>query len=1295
MIDLLDRYLQRLIRETGADAAVIWSRIGDATAGSVIATHPLGLLPLTTAWPTTDPLLSEVIHRDAAAVAGLVPTSLRLELPAPPTAALSLDLADPDLAVLLVWSDPPEGEELPSDLRLLVAEEISYAARLLSRQARFDRESQRLQAVVGDLTLGVVSVDHSLQQVTVNPAAAKLLNLPAGEVGETDFAAAMTAWEARALNRDDITSMGIRLLDDPGGVIDCTWSFNGSPSHVHVSSHAVHQGVFSGRVWVFEDVSQSAQALAASRAAQALLQATSDSMLDPQMLLEAVRNPDTGRVVDFIYREANPAACKDMVTTRDELIGRGVLELLPRFAESGLLTYYAHCLETGQPGALDDHPLDHDVQASSLRYDIRIAPAGKDLISLTFRDVTDRFRAAQSVADSEALLRANADSMLDPQVLMEAVRDPDGRVVDFRYISVNQATCSYLGLSESDLVGHTQSEETPNLEGSELHRRYVQCLQDGEPVVLDDYAFFNEILDDDRRYDIRAVRAGTDLLNLTWRDVTERFQAAQRIAASERQYRLLAENSTDIVCHIRDAAIVWVSPSIEPVLGAPPDYWIGREVFAQAPPEDVAEQVALMATALGGSEIKHRVRGIDLDGVAHWFDLRAKPFLDADGCADGVTATLRLVDDEVAAQQKAEEASKRQAEADARYRRFVDKSITATALLTPQGQFVEVNHAFCDYYGYDADTLLTMTWRELTVAEDLDLGAAEVKAITDGTLDSYRVTKRYRHADGHVLWGDLSVTGVRDDTGKVVNLASQITDVTAEVDATQQYRLLAENAGDLVVHIRDGRFAWVSPSCTDVIGGSPDYWVGRDATEITLPVEGELINDSTEAVESGGVVQLRHRVQALDGTIHWVQVHAKPFYAPDGREDGITAAMRVIDDEVAAEQAAEEARLKQARADARYRRSIDNAAVGMCMVTPEGVLYEANAAMCGFFGYDADEINGRNWRDFTAPEFLEEEERSWDGMLEGRIDSYRIVKHYHHRDGHDLWGYLSVSGIRDDEGNLEYCVALLTDITARVEADELNRFLAQHLQQETDRVRGELDSAADYMASIMPRGLEGPVTVSSRYLPSRQLGGDCLDYYWLDDDHLLVKLIDVSGHGLEPALLAASVHNLMRSGSLPHETLLSPEAVLTELNRLFAMEKQNGHYFTMWYGIYQASTRTLRYASAGAPPALAFTSATDSVVESTELFTAAAPVGIFEDTEFTSGTYHVPPGCRILIHSDGANEINLGEGRQATLEDFHNLASRIAASPDWSLDDLIAELRALAPPQAFEDDCSLIQLTFD
>jgi sigma-B regulation protein RsbU (phosphoserine phosphatase) len=182
-------------------------------------------------------------------------------------------------------------------------------------------------------------------------------------------------------------------------------------------------------------------------------------------------------------------------------------------------------------------------------------------------------------------------------------------------------------------------------------------------------------------------------------------------------------------------------------------------------------------------------------------------------------------------------------------------------------------------------------------------------------------------------------------------------------------------------------------------------------------------------------------------------------------------------------------------------------------------------------------------------------------------------------------------------------------------------------------------------------------------------------------------LIDVSGHGVEPALLSVSVHNLLRSGSLPDATLLEPDQVLAELNDLFSMDSHADHYFTMWFGVYQLSTGELRYASAGHPPALAFVREGDTV-SATPLGGGSIPVGMFDDSVFTVESYRVPPGTRILLYSDGV----LGDPPQ--MAEFVALCTELAAEPSSSLDDILSSLPLTTEDQGEEDDRSLVQLTF-
>ena len=409
---------------------------------------------------------------------------------------------------------------------------------------------------------------------------------------------------------------------------------------------------------------------------------------------------------------------------------------------------------------------------------------------------------------------------------------------------------------------------------------------------------------------------------------------------------------------------------------------------------------------------------------------------------------------------------------------------------------------------------------------------------------------------------------------------------------------------------------------------------------------------------------------------------------------------RVIDAEVAAEQRAEEARRLQARADDRWRRMMETSAVGMAISDPSGRFETVNQALCNFLGYDEESLEKLTWQDLTPPEFLDADVVAAEQLQSGEMDAYRTVKQFLHADGHRVWGDLSASVVRTRDGDIEGYIAQITDVTAEVEArrqltrrDEQNRILAKRLQAQSDRLTAELQSAAAYISSILPSGLDGTVEVTSRYLASQELAGDCFDYRWIDDDHLIVYLLDVSGHGVQSALLSVSVHNLVRSGSLSDAVLMQPEDVLAELNEVFAMEKHAGNYSTMWYGVFEVSTRTLRYASGGHPPALLLTSAKGS--ESVELLSSGGmPVGMFPDTEFSCATVTIAAGDTLLLYSDGVYELAVPAGQNWSWPNFTALCAQLAANPGWTLDTLVDSLRVRTADGVFDDDLSLVRLDF-
>jgi diguanylate cyclase (GGDEF)-like protein len=138
-----------------------------------------------------------------------------------------------------------------------------------------------------------------------------------------------------------------------------------------------------------------ARQIAATAAQADLVQAVLDSLLDPHILLRAVRDGH-GRIIDFIFAEANEAACAYNRLPREKYIGRRLLELLPAHSASGLFDLYRRAIETGRPLALDDFLYPHEFHEQPRYYDIRAVKVG-DALSFTWRDVTDRHEAVEKL----------------------------------------------------------------------------------------------------------------------------------------------------------------------------------------------------------------------------------------------------------------------------------------------------------------------------------------------------------------------------------------------------------------------------------------------------------------------------------------------------------------------------------------------------------------------------------------------------------------------------------------------------------------------------------------------------------------------------------------------------------------------------------------------------------------------------------------------------------------------------------------------------------------------------------
>lgn len=231
--------------------------------------------------------------------------------------------------------------------------------------------------------------------------------------------------------------------------------------------------------------------------------------------------------------------------------------------------------------------------------------------------------------------------------------------------------------------------------------------------------------------------------------------------------------------------------------------------------------------------------------------------------------------------------------------------------------------------------------------------------------------------------------------------------------------------------------------------------------------------------------------------------------------------------------------------------------------------------------------------------------------------------------------------ITGDDISVIHTIAWQTGLV--LENFEMNDLLTQK-NQELTRTNEALNRAQ----AIIHRDLEHAQKIQKNLLPSSfssllkdygyeydaqiEVGGDYFDSFDLDSHHLALLVADVSGHGVSAAMIMSMFKVLLKelTGSLD-----SPALILQAINDTFVHELHSDHFVTVFFGIWDAQTRTLRYTNAGHPPILIQGQATDEIQE---LSSCGPFVGMLERLELRDSLLPLPDPFRICLYTDGLIE---------------------------------------------------------
>jgi PAS domain S-box-containing protein len=422
-----------------------------------------------------------------------------------------------------------------------------------------------------------------------------------------------------------------------------------------------------------------------------------------------------------------------------------------------------------------------------------------------------------------ARLSATLDSLMDPHVMFEAVRDSTGTVVDFIFADANDAAIAYNHSTREAMIGARLLDILPGHARSGTFATYVEALESGEPMVLDDSVYYNEVWGSLRHCDVRAQKVG-DGLSYTWRDVTERVQLIEH-------FRLLAENASDIVYETdRDGIIRWMSPSVGGLLKWCPEELMGRLSFDLIHEDDLPRVLSNRDPLLqGGSSEPLEVRYRSADGAYHWMSKSTRATLDDANQATTVIVGLRSIDDEVATRESL-------VASESHFRLLAENSLDVVIETDLQGTIRWASPSIREVLGWDPGLLVGTKTNDLVLSGDLEQAREWRERVHRGEKIG-TVHLRTQTSKGELRWMALRAQPAYGPSGDVVGGIIGLRDCHREVIAQRAANTLAAASQVLVRSEREQDLLFEMCQAAVDEGGYLLAWYARRVDDARHSIE--------------------------------------------------------------------------------------------------------------------------------------------------------------------------------------------------------------------------------------------------------------------------------------------------------------------------------------------------------------------------------------------------------------------------------------------------------------------------
>ncbi|WP_047248936.1 EAL domain-containing protein [Chromobacterium subtsugae] len=482
----------------------------------------------------------------------------------------------------------------------------------------------------------------------------------------------------------------------------------------------------------------------------------------------------------------------------------------------------------------------------------------------------------------------------------------------------------------------------------------------------------------------------------------------------------------------------------------------------------------------------------------------------------------------------------------ARIESLVNNSPTMMSLKDMEGRYLLVNAAYARRVGVSAQSLLGRRPEDVFDRAD----AAQIREQDQQVLNllAPRQFEEHFSLNGLETYLLASKFPLFDAAGRPAGVGSVDTDITlskreqkAKREAEERYLALVEQSLVGIYILQDERLVYVNPKLADILGYEQEQMTGMTMGQVLAPGEANRLRQQVLRRFRDNIAVMHYSTRALrrDGVLVDMEVHSRLFEL-EGRKAIIGVVMDI------SERLLADTNLRLAA------KVFENSAEGILILDAAARIIAVNDAFTRITGYAEEETLGRASRIFSLGQREREamqEALATLGHWQGEMQDRR-------KNGEWYPAELSISALRDEDGQLSNYVAVFSDITQRKEAEERLQFLANHdpLTRLPNRssLTARLDEALAQMAS---QG--GQLAVMFIDLDRFKLINDSFGHQAGDQllCEIALRLSRVVGERGLLARLGGDEFTLLMSGFDKHKQLAEMAGdILAELGRPLSLE---------------------------------------------------------------------------------------------------------------------------------------------